>query len=90
MAGNLTDREGWGLHECQQKTRLALIERDYTQMAKQISEMHEAIVGNGKPGLKTDMELQKTDTGRLWKAFYGLAGIVGTAVLFFGGYLIRG
>ena len=77
------------MHDCQQETRLALTEKGIADMAVQMKEIHEAVVGNGKPGLKTEMELQKTDTARLWKAFYGLAGVVGTAVIFYGGYLLK-
>lgn len=77
-------------HECQHEIELARTQQWREDMTQKIDSLVEAVVGNGKPGLKTDMAVQKQDIGRLWKAFYGLAGVVGTAVVFFGGYLIKG
>jgi len=71
-------------HECKHEVDLALAKQWREDTTKKIDSLVEAILGNGKPGLKTEMELQKKESGRLWYAFYGCA--VGVAGL--GGYLL--
>lgn len=71
-------------HDCKHEVELALARQWREDVGAKIDMLVEAIMGNGKPGLKTEMELQKQTSGRLWYAFYGCAvGVTGL-----GGYLL--
>mgnify|MGYP001378557583 CR=1 FL=1 len=47
------------------------------QIDYSVTELKKTVFGNGKPGLKTDMQLMKEQMGRV----YAIGGIITTAIL---------
>lgn len=47
------------VHKCTKETEIALINERQLTMEKKIGEIHHAIVGNGKPGLRTEVDMAK-------------------------------
>lgn len=73
-------------HDCHQATRIALMERDCMEIKDDLKAILEAVVGNGKPGLKMEVDRLKQQQSRLWWVLSG----VGSSVLGVIGYIIRG
>ena len=43
------------VHKCQKEVELALLKQNSETMTKQVNEIHEKIMGNGKPGIVDDI-----------------------------------
>ncbi|MCP4585310.1 hypothetical protein [Pseudoalteromonas sp.] len=68
-------------HKCEHEVDLALMIEEVKKLSTKMNEIHETIIGNGRPGLKTDMEVTKSSVKRLWY-FLGtmFTGVLGMAV----------
>ena len=66
-------------HECRHEVDLALLQKDTADIKDDVKEILSCLMGNGKIGLKTQVELLKQSRTRSWWVI-GLI-IVGTGVL---------
>ena len=47
------------IHQCTKETEIALLSQSQDNVEKKINDIHKSIVGNGRPGLKADMDMAK-------------------------------
>ena len=67
------------VHKCQKEVELALLKQNSETMTKQVNEIHEKIMGNGKPGIVDDINSFKgalRATQIIFGVLIALAGIV--------------
>ena len=67
-------------HKCEHEVDIALMGQEIKILLGQTKDIHEILVGNGKPGIKTDVEVTKSSVKRIWY-FIGtfFTGFVGLA-----------
>lgn len=70
------------MHDCQQETRIALMEQGMKDIKEDVKLILGAVVGNGKPGL--NMRVDRLEH-ILWIVF-----AIGTFAGGIGGYIIKG
>ncbi len=81
------------MHDCVQEAKIAVLQEQGRNMGDDIKAMRsdikailDEVKGNGKPGLRTEVELLKQAQAKIWWAVSGVGG----AVLGIGGYVLRG
>jgi len=47
------------VHRCNKETEIELLKQDNAYIKTKVEEIHRALIGNGKPGLKNDVEQLK-------------------------------
>jgi len=72
--------------EPQFETRLSILEHDMSQIKESLSRIECAIVGNGAPGIKIELDRLKRQQSLLWWA----VSSVGSGVMGIVGYMLRG
>ena len=72
--------------EPQFETRLSILEHDMSQIKESLSRIECAIVGNGSPGIKVELDRLKRQQSLLWWA----VSSVGSGVMVTVGYMLRG
>lgn len=65
------------LHICNKETEIALIQQELANQRIMLSEIHHAIVGNGKPGLKDEMTSLKGGLSAFKWIYGALIGLIG-------------
>lgn len=84
------------VHTCSKETEIALIKQDLDASKKLLVEIHHSILGNGKPGIRRELDELKilrehsdelvSEQGRilsdLRKRFYKYAGAISVIVFF--------
>ena len=72
--------------EPQFETRLSILEHDMSQIKESLYRIECAIVGNGAPGIKIELDRLKRQQSLLWWA----VSSVGSGVMGIVGYMLRG
>jgi hypothetical protein len=72
--------------ECKHEIDFALIHKDIGLIQADIATIKDAIIGNGKPGIKTDIALLKSHSLRL----YSWLAIITVFLLSIAGYALKG
>ncbi len=71
--------------ECDKETRIAIVEHDMSEIKADIKTILEAVMGNGKPGLRTQVDRLEQAQARIWWAVSG----VGASVTGIAGYILK-
>ena len=69
-------------HDCSKQTEIALIQQLQSHQASKIDDIHRVIMGNGKPGLKTEMD-QIKGALKLTQISFGVVAVIISIVLLF-------
>jgi len=57
--------------ECKHEVDIALLQKTLPNIETKIDNLTESILGNGKVGIKTQLELHNQSINRLWKTIAG-------------------
>lgn len=68
------------------ETRITLLEHDLCAIKRDITLIRDALIGNGQPGIKLEMDRIKRQQQLIWWAVSG----VGSTVMGLLGYTLRG